>query len=183
MGLCLPPPRRHPRRHRHPGRPQAHPDRHPARPHRRTIRRRPRRGASEECGETEFAKLQARDDGSATPAGHPGRARTRSRLEWLPAGGTPPLGCGDARSRNIPADFYRALLRIWLGDKPVDADPEKPCSAKAEHLPRAVPQAQNSSMAPCFNPTATDRPAFAIPAFSAVMSAPFGAIGVPATIR
>jgi hypothetical protein len=33
---------------------------------------------------------------------------------------------GQPRGKPIPGDdFYRALLRIWLGDKPVDGDLKK----------------------------------------------------------
>lgn len=41
-----------------------------------------------------------------------------------------------------------------------------------------MPQAQNSGMAPLFQPAPADRPLSASPAFSAVMSAPFGAVGI-----
>ncbi len=50
----------------------------------------------------------------------------RITLDWLPAAGTQvsvnakPLGAPIAGE-----DFYRALLRIWLGDKPVQDDLKK----------------------------------------------------------
>jgi hypothetical protein len=44
-------------------------------------------------------------------------------LEWLPASGTRISFNGQAFGHDIGGeDFYRALLRIWLGDHPVDAD-------------------------------------------------------------
>jgi hypothetical protein len=46
----------------------------------------------------------------------------RITLDWTPAGTQ--IGV-DGRSTGAPIageDFYRALLRIWLGDKPVQAD-------------------------------------------------------------
>ena len=82
-------------------------------------------GLKKNHSEAEFAKLQARSDEfrnallaiKAAPAG------TQIRLEWLPASGTRLSVGNDARGKDIPGeDFYRALLRIWLGDKPVDAD-------------------------------------------------------------
>ena len=47
-------------------------------------------------------------------------------LEWQPDAGTVMLVNGAARGKPIPGeDFYRALLRIWLGDKPVQDDLKK----------------------------------------------------------
>jgi hypothetical protein len=44
-------------------------------------------------------------------------------LEWLPASGTRVTIDGKAAGAAIAGeDFFRALLRIWLGDKPVSAD-------------------------------------------------------------
>ena len=82
-------------------------------------------GLKKNHSEAEFAKLQARSDEfraallalKAAPAG------TQIRIEWLPASGTRLSVGNDARGKDIPGeDFYRALLRIWLGDKPADAD-------------------------------------------------------------
>ena len=42
-------------------------------------------------------------------------------LDYLPEGGTRVLVNGTARGESIAGeDFYRALLRIWLGESPVD---------------------------------------------------------------
>lgn len=47
-------------------------------------------------------------------------------LDFLPESGTVVNVNGQARGKAIPGDdFYRALLRIWLGDEPVDSDLKK----------------------------------------------------------
>jgi hypothetical protein len=47
-------------------------------------------------------------------------------IDFLPESGTVVNVNGQARGKAIPGeDFYRALLRIWLGDKPVDSDLKK----------------------------------------------------------
>ncbi len=44
-------------------------------------------------------------------------------LDWQPQAGTVMLVNGAARGRPIAGDdFYRALLKIWIGDKPVQDD-------------------------------------------------------------
>jgi hypothetical protein len=47
-------------------------------------------------------------------------------LDWVPASGTQVTVDGKAAGQPIAGeDFYRALLRIWLGDNPVQADLKK----------------------------------------------------------
>jgi hypothetical protein len=47
-------------------------------------------------------------------------------LDFVPGTGTRVLLNGTPRGKPIAGeDFYRALLRIWLGDKPVDGDLKK----------------------------------------------------------
>ena len=47
-------------------------------------------------------------------------------LDFQPESGTAVNVNGQAKGKPIPGeDFYRALLRIWLGDKPVDGDLKK----------------------------------------------------------
>jgi hypothetical protein len=47
-------------------------------------------------------------------------------LDWQPATGTVLLVDGAARGKPIAGeDFYRALLRIWVGDRPVQDDLKK----------------------------------------------------------
>ncbi|HKW38546.1 MAG TPA: chalcone isomerase family protein [Burkholderiales bacterium] len=44
-------------------------------------------------------------------------------LDWLPGAGTRVVLNGEPRGKIIAGeDFYRALLRIWLGDDPVSRD-------------------------------------------------------------
>ncbi|HJW03882.1 MAG TPA: chalcone isomerase family protein [Azospira sp.] len=44
-------------------------------------------------------------------------------LDWLPERGTRLLVAGQPRGKDIPGeDFYRALLKIWLGQKPAQDD-------------------------------------------------------------
>lgn len=82
-------------------------------------------GLKKNHSDAEFAKLQARSDDFRTallslksaPTG------TQIRLEWLPGNGTRLSVGNETRGKDIPGeDFYRALLRIWLGDKPADPD-------------------------------------------------------------
>jgi hypothetical protein len=47
-------------------------------------------------------------------------------LDWVPGAGTQVTIDGKAAGKPIEGeDFYRALLRIWLGDKPVQDDLKK----------------------------------------------------------
>ena len=47
-------------------------------------------------------------------------------LDWQPPAGTVMLVNGAARGKPIAGeDFYRALLKIWLGDRPVQDDVKK----------------------------------------------------------
>jgi len=50
----------------------------------------------------------------------------RITLDWLPGAGTQVTVNGQAAGAPIPGeDFYRALLRIWLGEHPVQDDLKK----------------------------------------------------------
>ena len=50
----------------------------------------------------------------------------RITLDWLPGAGTQVTVQGKPAGAPIPGeDFYSALLRIWLGDKPVQPDLKK----------------------------------------------------------
>ncbi len=47
-------------------------------------------------------------------------------LDWIPGAGTQVIIGGQPRGKPIPGeDFYRALLRIWVGDNPVSGDLKK----------------------------------------------------------
>jgi len=47
-------------------------------------------------------------------------------LDWMPSAGTQVIIDGQLRGKPIEGeDFYRALLRIWLGERPVSGDLKK----------------------------------------------------------
>jgi hypothetical protein len=47
-------------------------------------------------------------------------------FDWLPDAGTLVAVNGEVKGNPIPgADFYRALLKVWLGDRPVSAGLKK----------------------------------------------------------
>ncbi|MBN8283730.1 chalcone isomerase family protein [Zoogloea sp.] len=82
-------------------------------------------GVRKNHGEADLANLQGRLDEfrttllgiRAAPNG------TQVRIDWLPASGTRLSIGNETRGKDIPGeDFFRALLRIWIGDKPVDED-------------------------------------------------------------
>lgn len=53
-------------------------------------------------------------------------------LDWLPETGTRLSFNGATKGSDIPGeDFYRALLKIWLGDKPVQDDLKEQLLGKA----------------------------------------------------
>ncbi len=82
-------------------------------------------GIQKNSTEAEVGKLQARiDEFKATllalkqaPSG------TTILLDYIPESGTRLIVNGDQKGKDIAgAEFYRAVLRIWLGDKPVQPD-------------------------------------------------------------
>ena len=46
-------------------------------------------------------------------------------LDYMPGAGTRVLVNGDAKGTLTGGEFYAALLRLWLGDKPADSDLKK----------------------------------------------------------
>jgi len=77
---------------------------------------------------TELAALKGRVEELVAVMNEIGSAKERTviALDFLPDSGTRITVDGAARGKPIPGeDFYAALLRIWLGDKPVDADLKK----------------------------------------------------------
>jgi Chalcone isomerase-like len=78
--------------------------------------------------EAELAALKARVDALVAIMNEIGsvKEKTAITLDFLPDSGTQISVDGVARGKPIPgADFYVALLKIWLGDKPVDASLKK----------------------------------------------------------
>jgi hypothetical protein len=63
-----------------------------------------------------------------------GEAKTGTSIviDWLPDSGTRLTVNGQAKGKDIAGeDFYRALLRIWLGNKPVQDDLKQALLGKA----------------------------------------------------
>ena len=78
--------------------------------------------------EAELALLKERIDALVAVMNEMGNAKEKSviTLDFLPESGTRITVDGAARGKPIPGeDFYAALLKIWLGDKPVDASLKK----------------------------------------------------------
>ena len=78
--------------------------------------------------ESELAALKGRIEALAALMREIGSAKEKTviTLDFLPDAGTQVTVNGAARGKPIPGeDFYGALLKIWLGDKPVDADLKK----------------------------------------------------------
>ena len=78
--------------------------------------------------QTEIAALKERIDAFAAVMREIGSAKEKTviALDFLPESGTRIAVDGAARGEPIPGeDFYAALLKIWLGGKPVDADLKK----------------------------------------------------------
>jgi hypothetical protein len=58
--------------------------------------------------------------------------KTEIRLDYLPASGTRLLVGNEQKGNDIAGeDFYQALLRIWLGNSPVQADIKAKLSGKS----------------------------------------------------
>jgi hypothetical protein len=78
--------------------------------------------------EAELAAMQPRVDALVAVMSEIGsvKQKTAVTLDFLPETGTRITVDGAVRGRPIPGeDFYAALLKIWLGDRPVDADLKK----------------------------------------------------------
>lgn len=82
-------------------------------------------GIQKNSTEAEVAKMQARiDQFKATLLGlKEAPSGTTILLDYLPDSGTRLVVNGEPRGKDIAGeDFYRAVLRIWIGDKPVQQD-------------------------------------------------------------
>jgi len=78
--------------------------------------------------QAEIAALKGRIEALAAAMKEIGSAKEKTviALDFLPESGTRITVDGAARGGPIPGeDFYAALLKIWLGEKPVDADLKK----------------------------------------------------------
>jgi hypothetical protein len=78
--------------------------------------------------EVEIAALRERLDALLAVMNEIGRAKEKTviTLDFLPESGTGVTVDGASRGKPIPGeDFFVALLKIWLGEKPVDADLKK----------------------------------------------------------
>jgi len=78
--------------------------------------------------EAEIAVLKDRLDALVAVMNEISSAKEKTviTLDFLPESGTRVTVDGAARGKPFPGeDFYVALLKIWLGDKPVDADLKK----------------------------------------------------------
>jgi len=85
-------------------------------------------GMKDNHGETEMKALEPRAKQLAAIMAEMKEAKKgiRITLDWLPGRGTQVTVEGKAAGAVIPGeDFYRGLLRIWLGDNPVQGDLKK----------------------------------------------------------
>lgn len=85
-------------------------------------------GISNNSNAAEQAALKARIDELVAIMNALGEAKKGDAitLDFLPESGTRVVVNGQPRGKPIAGeDLYRALLRIWLGDKPVDGDLKK----------------------------------------------------------
>jgi hypothetical protein len=82
-------------------------------------------GMKDNHGEAEMKALEPRAKQLAAIMAEMKEAKKGMRitLDWQPAAGTRVTVDGKPAGAAIPGeDFYRALLRIWLGDNPVQSD-------------------------------------------------------------
>ncbi|MFN0163439.1 MAG: chalcone isomerase family protein [Burkholderiales bacterium] len=80
-------------------------------------------GLAGNLSDAERAQFKAQIDELKATMDAVGAAREKSvvTIDFTPDGGTRVALDGVARGKPIPGEeFYRALMRIWIGDKPVD---------------------------------------------------------------
>jgi hypothetical protein len=85
-------------------------------------------GLKENTSEAEFARLKPQVDELVAVMQKIGEAKKGMTiaLDFAPGAGTTVLVNGAPQGRSIPGDdFAAALLRIWLGERPVSADLKK----------------------------------------------------------
>jgi hypothetical protein len=82
-------------------------------------------GVRKNHSEADLAKIQPRlDEFSKNIMSIKEAAKgTTILIDYLPESGTRLTVNGQVKGKDVSGDdFYRAVLRVWLGDKPVDAD-------------------------------------------------------------
>ncbi|MBI4742831.1 MAG: chalcone isomerase family protein [Betaproteobacteria bacterium] len=82
-------------------------------------------GVAGNHSETEMAALKDRLQQFSDAMLSVGEAKsgTGVLIDWIPESGTRLTVNGQAKGKDIPGeDFYKALLKIWLGNKPVQDD-------------------------------------------------------------
>lgn len=92
-------------------------------------------GIAENHSESEMAALKDRVRSFSDAMLALGEAKTGTSvlIDWIPESGTRLTVNGQARGRDIAGeDFYRALLKIWLGNKPVQGDLKQALLGKAD---------------------------------------------------
>ena len=78
-------------------------------------------GVEDNCTPAEFAALQPRLDRLASGLRAAGEVDSIVKLEYIPNVGTVVSHKNQVIVKDLPGeDFYRALMRIWLGENPVD---------------------------------------------------------------
>ena len=91
-------------------------------------------GMANNHSETEMAALKDRLQQFSEIMLATGEAKSGSSvlIDWLPESGTRLTVNGQAKGKDIAGeDFYRALLAIWLGNKPVQDDLKQELLGKA----------------------------------------------------
>lgn len=92
------------------------------------------KGINNNSGDAEKAALKERVKQLADTVVALGEIKAGSSIvfDWLPEKGTVLTINGQARGREIPGeDFYSALLKVWLGDDPVQNDLKQGLLGKA----------------------------------------------------
>jgi hypothetical protein len=86
------------------------------------------KGIEQNHSDADLAKLKARLDDLSTAMKAFGQLRKGAvvQMNQVPGTGLQVIVNGETKVKGIPGDdFYAALLRIWLGDKPADKDLKK----------------------------------------------------------
>jgi hypothetical protein len=86
-----------------------------------------RKGIAKNHGEKEMAELQARLDAFIHLFDNVKEVKKGDVIafDWMPGNGTRVTFNGTELGKVAGEDFYRALLSIWIGEKPVSSDMKK----------------------------------------------------------